>query len=137
MVSAVCDVYRREDPRPLGRAWCNVFGTHYEDELYVVHAETRGKAQSIIAGELGVEFLEARIRRLPAMDDLPITAWNLLVTDSCGWVECAGCQRHIYPDGPYAYDDNGDETDAVQGPYGTAYCSAVCVEHARSQKEAA
>lgn len=133
-------VYRRADPRPLGKAWANAHGSHWDDALIVVHADTLGQARAGIASELNVAFLEAKVRRLPAMDDLPITGWNLLVTGSCGWSECDGCYRKIYPDGhaingPWSCDEDDVEVAAVQGPHGTAYCSAACLARHLAPKE--
>lgn len=133
----------------LGKAWRYEPASWYDDEpLIVVHAETRGKAQSRVAGEVGVTFLEVAVRRLPAMDDKPITSWQLLVTESCGWAECNGCYRKIYPGGeddvvgPYSWgggDALGEAVAAaVEGPRGTAYCSAACYErHCKAEEPTA
>lgn len=136
-------VYQRDDPRPLGKAWRNAPNWLDDDRLIVVHAPTRGKAQYLIAGEIGVAFLESPVHRMPAMDDLPVTGWNLLVTGCCEWCECDGCYREIYPedgngiDGPWSYDDDGNGVAAVQGSHGTAYCSAVCLASDRKSSQEA
>ena len=75
-----------------------------DDRILLVHADTRGKAQRMVADEVGCDFIEARVERWPAMDDLPDTMWNMLRSDTCYWVECQGCYRKIYngavrPDG--------------------------------------
>lgn len=124
--------------KPLGKAWQNAVEA-WDGYLHVAHAETRNKARSIIAREMDLTYLEATVRRLPAMDDLPVTAWNLLTTGSCGWHECAGCGRWIYSDAPVPTSvdpESGDDISAVEGPHGTAYCSAECYAREVAGREA-
>lgn len=51
-----------------------------ENENLLIFAETRGKARSVGADELGCEFFEVAAKRWPKMDGLPDTDENRTAT---------------------------------------------------------
>lgn len=121
------------------KTWALDIGNWYDDELRVVTAKTREQARYHFHCETGVPYIELRVTRLPAMDDVPLTPWNFLTRNACGWYECGGCYKHIYPgDPPYAYADENDPdededgcTTAVEWRRGDVFHSAACLEQFR------
>lgn len=113
-----------------------------DDELVLVHADTRGQAVAQVANEIGCDFVEARVQRWPAMDGLAATDFNLLVTGTAGWVGCRnlGCINRIITgvdcntedkDGsPYAYNDGEENEEDPMMPLHAEgvgmFCSASC-----------
>ena len=56
------------------KAW--TVQNRYENWCVLIHAETRGKAKAAGCGEIDSEFTEVNVRRLPGLDDKPITYEN-------------------------------------------------------------
>jgi hypothetical protein len=117
---------------PHMKAWI-YDGQNYDDELYLAHAATRGRARQQIANEIGIQFIGCTVVRYPKLDDLPFTAANLLRVGACGWYECAGCYKHIYPadtycEEPWSYDEEGVEQPALLLDNGAAFCCRRCIE---------
>lgn len=73
----------------------------YEDDeyLHVYHTPDRNQARMFAASDIGMDYVDVRVYRCPAMDDLPVSARNMLLTGTCSWYECQGCSNHIYADG--------------------------------------
>lgn len=97
----------------MSKAWMHID----EDSGYttVVYAETRGKAQRMVANEEGIPFIEARVSRLQwadeygSFDKIPTE----VLFDEGWWFECSCCYKQITenddffktPDGYYACKD--------------------------------
>jgi hypothetical protein len=71
----------------------------WAEELWIGQHATAGRAKRAYASDVGCDFVEARVLRCPAMDDLPLTARNLLMTGTCESHDCSGCSRQIYGEG--------------------------------------
>lgn len=125
------------------KAWIAVPFDRYDDELHICHAETRDKARSALANEIGCDFIDVDVERWPAMDDLPLTDFNLLATLSSSRVGCLGCHRDILSDvddGIFWYYDGEDwqDHDECQMAYHVEgvgmFCTKECADRARCPK---
>lgn len=106
-----------------------------DEYLHVYHTPNRNQARRFAANDIGIDYLETTVRRCPAMDDLPVTAKNMLITGTCGWYECQGCSTKIYADGWLLDIGIGSEKQEddptnrlVSDRRGRVWCSDECYQ---------
>lgn len=99
----------------------------------IIHAETRGKAKSMAANTIGVDFIEAQIERTPEFDGYdPVPAEVFLANG--WWLECAHCYHRVEDEGCYTCQDDKN-TEILHVTDGTqAYCSAECRDDEKASR---
>ena len=101
-----------------------------DEHACVVHADTRGKARSLGASELGYEsdFIEYRATRYPLFDDRTPTPLDL-IKDGWWW-ECAECGTMLDTE---SEDDDGNPVDPI-GDGNDIFCDAACRDELRASQ---
>ncbi len=95
----------------------------------VVHAETRGRARSLGASELGYqwEYMDYRATRFPAFDNRRVSPLALI--GEGWWWQCGACQVVLDEE-----RINDDELEPVESGH-DLFCGQGCLDYLRAQQE--
>ena len=113
-----------------------------DHQVFVCHADTRGRAKSILATEVGADFTDVSVVRAPAADDLPLTDANLLKVGLYSEVECfnhVNCTSIVFHDPReswlYSYGPGDEIRMALVTRDGRIYCSEECWRQHTSSRQ--